>query len=137
MKHLNTPPRHAAGTVHSAINVTILAALQSNGPMSISQLNYTLRRVDGYSDDTDCSRLTAALLKLRQRRQTHRVDTPRGTFWAFGPQPAAELPAVPVGLTPPRQVNVMHGPVYRPGAGPTLRPGALDYKAIARRGHAC
>jgi len=123
--------------VHSAINVALLAALKSRGPMSLHELHYALRRVDGYSDDIACSRLTAALLKLRQRHQTHRVETPRGTRWAAGPAPAGAPPAAPAGRTPPRQVNVMFGPVYVPGAGPTLRPGAMDFKAIARRGHAC
>lgn len=137
MKPLNTPPRFAAGKVYSTININILAALKSHGSMSRQELNYALRRVDGYVDDADLTRLSSALAKLRQRHQVHRVETPRGTRWAAGPAPAAVPHTVRAGLTPARQVDLMHGPVYVPGAGPVLRPGALDFKSIARRGHAC
>lgn len=136
MNYLNTPPRCAAGEVRSPLNVALLAALQNHGAMSLHELNYALRHVDGYSDDVDCTRLNAALLKLRQRNKVHRVPTPAGIRWAGGPAPDAHVATRPA-LTPPRRMDVMFGPVYVPGPGPTLRPGALDYKSIARRGHAC
>ncbi|BEU96583.1 hypothetical protein ACDW_22880 [Acidovorax sp. DW039] len=40
-------------------------------------------------------------------------------------------------LALPPQINVMHGPVYRPEPSPVLRPGALDYQRIASRGYRC
>lgn len=45
----------------------------------------------------------------------------------------AQLPNVAL----PPQINVMHGPVYRPEPAPVLRPGALDYQRIASRGYRC
>lgn len=54
--------------------------------------------------------------------------------WHPGPRPAPQgLP----GVAPPRQVQVMFGPVYVPPRAPALRPGAMDFKACASRGHAC
>ena len=47
------------------------------------------------------------------------------------------LPAPPANVAPPRQVQVMFGPVYVPPRGPALRAGALDHQACASRGHAC
>lgn len=52
--------------------------------------------------------------------------------------PKPDLQAYYQGIvTPPRQYDVMFGPVYVPPRSVCPRAGALDYKAIARRGHAC
>lgn len=56
------------------------------------------------------------------------------------PEAAKTLPPPPpyVGqIVPPRRVDVMFGPVYQPKPAACHRPGAMDFKGIARRGHAC
>ena len=39
--------------------------------------------------------------------------------------------------TPPRQYDVMRGPVYRPASSPAPRAGSLDFKRIASHGYGC
>lgn len=54
--------------------------------------------------------------------------------------PAEDAPSLPawVGqLVQPAQYDVMHGPVYRPGPEPALRPGALDHLRYRSLGHSC
>lgn len=51
--------------------------------------------------------------------------------------PAKAPPPPPANVAPPRQVQVMFGPLYVPPRAPALRPGALDFKACASRGHRC
>lgn len=64
--------------------------------------------------------------------QNQRVGRPVGS--PNKPKPvSAPLPNVAL----PQQINVMHGPVYRPEPSPVLRPGALDYRRIASRGYRC
>jgi hypothetical protein len=43
---------------------------------------------------------------------------------------------IPV-TTPAPTYNTMDAPPYVPGPGPVLRPGAMDYKRYATRGHRC
>jgi len=38
---------------------------------------------------------------------------------------------------PPRQNDVMHGPVYTPGPPPVQRPGALRFMEIKSHGYRC
>ena len=40
-------------------------------------------------------------------------------------------------LVPPREVDVMRGPVYSPGSGPVLRLGANVFLSIKSRGYGC
>lgn len=40
-------------------------------------------------------------------------------------------------VTPPRQVNVMHGGLYRPAPDACNRPGGMQFMAIASRGVRC
>jgi len=40
-------------------------------------------------------------------------------------------------VTPPRQYDAMHGDAYVHVLQPPIRPGALDYKCHASRGHQC
>lgn len=54
--------------------------------------------------------------------------------WYPGARPA---PQGLLGVVPPRRVQVMLGPVYVPPSVPAQRPGAMDFKACASRGHPC
>ncbi|HMS05365.1 MAG TPA: hypothetical protein PKD73_06180 [Burkholderiaceae bacterium] len=40
-------------------------------------------------------------------------------------------------VVPPRQIDVMHGPVYRPAPWAPARTGALDHMDVASRGALC
>ena len=40
-------------------------------------------------------------------------------------------------LVPPRQVNWLHSPVYRPGPAGHVRHGALDFMQLASHGNRC
>lgn len=72
------------------------------------------------------------------------VDTPRKSGKANKAAASAQdeeaeepLPRYVGAIVPPRQVDVMHSPVYVPKPGPSLRPGAMDFKNCGSRGHAC
>jgi hypothetical protein len=43
---------------------------------------------------------------------------------------------IPITATPPAY-DAMHAPAYLPPAMTAMRPGALDYRAIASHGHRC
>lgn len=45
--------------------------------------------------------------------------------------------AAPLPVVPPRQMDLMHGPIYRPTVNPVARPGALDATRIASHGVRC
>lgn len=78
--------------------------------------------------------LRANLNYLAKKDQLHYSGEREHKRWHPGPRPAPQgLP----GVAPPRQVQVMFGPVYMPPRAPALRPGALDFKACASRGQRC
>ena len=61
-----------------------------------------------------------------------------------GAQPAPKVRRVPAGKeadcglpTPPRQYDVMFGPVYRPGPSPALRAGSQDFRQLRSHGYGC
>lgn len=43
----------------------------------------------------------------------------------------------PFAVAAPRQVQVMKSPAWVPPASSVARPGAMDFKSCASRGHAC
>jgi hypothetical protein len=51
--------------------------------------------------------------------------------------PAAAHPSECGLPTPPRQHDVMRGPVYQPAASAAPRAGSLDFKRIASHGYGC
>lgn len=67
-----------------------------------------------------------ALYHLQTQRHVHAVvKTCDGVrHWYLGARPEAKRPA---GVVPPRQMDVMHGPLYQPGPPAPTRPGAMDY----------
>lgn len=136
MNDLNKP-RFAAGEVHSAVNVAILAHLKKIGPSAITEIDQVLWRVDGYHDDSALTRLSRALAKLRQKRLVHRIDGGEDDLWLEGPPPLGTGADRAGYVAAPRQVNVMHGPVYAPAAHLPRRPGALDFQAVRSHGVRC
>lgn len=53
------------------------------------------------------------------------------------PRPRPTPAATPEVRVPPRQVDVMHGPLYRSGASFVMRPGAQDFLGWPSRGTRC
>ena len=51
--------------------------------------------------------------------------------------PIANSPPAAVSLVPPRQVNWLHGPIYRPSPAGHIRHGALDFMQLASHGNRC
>jgi hypothetical protein len=134
---LDTKPRFAAGTVHSAVNGAILAYLKTYGPTPIEELDQALMNVDGFDDDSACTRLKRTLHKLRQKRLVHCQDAAGQVRWAAGPPALLQDGCSYSDGVPPRQFDVMRAPVYKPGSGPALRPRALDFQAIPSHGCRC
>lgn len=134
MKTLNKP-RYAAGTVHSGINESIMSALQKNKLMTEVEIDQSLVHVPEYLGGGNLKRLRAFLRHLQVRNLIHSVETAIGRKWAAGRAPVVK-PEGPA-ITPARMVNVMHGPIYVPRPMGSTRPGAMDYKSLPSRGHAC
>jgi hypothetical protein len=131
-------PRFAEGTVRSAVNCAILAYLKTYGPALVPDIDQALMNVDGFDDDSDCTRLKRALHKLRLKRLAHcQQDADGQERWAAGPPASRQECSSCTDGVPPRQFDVMRAPVYKPGSGPALRPGALDFRAIPSHGFRC
>lgn len=127
----------------SVTSLAIINFVAKTGPCGFEQLAEIFEE-HGTEESRD--KFRRQLNHLRDSGRLKAAGTGRRRTWALGPlpygpgQPRQRTPAPPryVGpIVPPRRVDVMFGPVYRPGPGPALRPGALDFKSIARRGHAC
>jgi hypothetical protein len=136
---LDVKPRFAKGTVHSAVNGAILAYLKTYGPSLVVDIDQALMSVDGFDDDSDCTRLKRKLYKLCEKRLVHcQQDEAGQQLWIDGSPPFAKEGAYRAfDGVPPRQFDVMRAPVWQPGRGPVLRPGALDFKAVPSQGVRC
>ena len=136
------------GSLRSPITQAIVAHLKANGPTRLAELDLALCRVDGWSSQTDPAKLQRVLNKLRESKHVHRVLRDDEMLWAPGPHPqdvdqnAERIASAPAQAhcpptVLPAQYDRMHGPLYVPDAGPTLRPGALAFKACASFGQRC
>jgi hypothetical protein len=87
-------------------------------------------------------RVWAARADAPQRLRAQRAaQAPAKTRPQAAPQPEPLTDVVPLAtplpVVPPRQLDVMHGPTYRPAPSHVARPGALDAARIASHGTLC
>lgn len=142
MNPLNTKP-------NPSLNRAIVAYLRTAGPCSAATLMGVFCKGGAEARRSFRKRLryladAGALVTHGSWRLRVFEAGPPDAHIPGGPRPprtasaaANSLPAPPANVAPPRQVQVMFGPVYVPPRGPALRAGALDHQACASRGHAC
>lgn len=130
------------GAVTSPTRRAILQHLQMHGECSDEQMHEafkdftTWRLSDAHKAPQNTTWLGSHLRHLRAVGHIQRRKTADGQiFWAIGteaksgPAEVAEPDDLePVQVVGPRQVNVMHGPLYVPSTGAPVRPGAMDFR---------
>ena len=153
MKPIDHMPK---GSLRSPYTQAAVNHLRTHGPCTLEQLHTVIHQVGNWaveSRDTKCGSLTRALRllhKLREGAHVHRVLRDDAMLWVHGPQPKTAAPVTDAEAQPdidsrpevlavvqPAHFDRMHGPLYVPDAGPTLRPGALAFKACASYGQRC
>jgi hypothetical protein len=143
-----TPPAPATGRLYhtqSQLNQDILAHVAKYQPCGFGEL-YDLFG-DVQTDNKTKERFRSRLNYLAESGQLQAKGTAGHRRWslpadedesdlieAFDPAPMPAWLSAPV---PSPKNDVMNGPLYVPGAGPVLRPGALDFKRCASRGDRC
>ena len=133
--------RTPKGAITSPTRRAILQHLQMHGERSIEQLNesfkgFTTWRINGRHElPSDMRWLDSHLRHLRAIGHiSRRIDDAGQIYWkvgtdvSTGPDDISEPEEAHRGeVVAPRQVNLMHGPVYEPKAFVPARPGAMDY----------
>lgn len=130
MKPLPIQPQHGKGDLQNPAKRAALEFVRANPGCALSQI------FEHVTATVDISRELLYYYLTRMAGRDHLHTTGERLHVRYYPgrrPPAAPLP----GVAPPRQVQVMYGPTYVPPRAPALRPGALDFKACASRGHAC
>lgn len=145
MSRLTTTPVFAAGEVHSPLRLGILSHLKAKSPSSIFDIQEGWASMEGIGARPAINAISGALYRLRGYGLVYRtISESGGIQWFYGSEPevAVEMPAAPVVespgvVVPPRQFDIMRAPVYQPGPGPALRPGALDFQRYPSVGVRC
>jgi hypothetical protein len=130
MKPLPNQPLNAKGDLQNPLKRAALEFVRAHPGCAFRQIDEHVRPLHTGTPEN----LYYHLTKMAGRDLLHTTGARPHVRYYPGARPAP--PPLP-GVAPPRQVQVMFGPVYVPPAAPTLRPGALDHKACASRGHAC
>lgn len=121
------------GTLVSPVRKAIVAYLRdgerTSGEILQLLLDRNLATNDGLARNPYW--LQNHMAKLREEKHVDkRINDAQQLVWFLG---AVEAPAQPAAtsnaqaVAAPRQVNVMHGPVYVPPTAAPARAGALDY----------
>lgn len=134
--------RTPKGAVTSPTRRAILQHLQMNGEQSTEQLheafkNFTTWRISAaHEPPKNMGWLDGHLRHLRSAGHlSRRIDEAVGkVFWKIGSDAVAVQEVEPdlddercAETVAPRQVNLMHGPVYAPPVSAPARPGAMDF----------
>lgn len=130
MKPLPQQPLIAKGSLLHPVRRAALEFVRANPGCTLAQVHGHIRPLH----DDSRENLYYHLARMASCHLLHTTGARPHVRYYPGPRPApAPLPNV----APPRQVQVMFGPLYVPPPAAALRAGALDFKACASRGHAC
>lgn len=125
------------GAVLSPTRRAILQYLQMHGECSRETLQEAMKgfrtwRITSGSEPVPNSQwMSGHLMSLRAAGHIRRRIVEGVALWSIGTEPVEMVELVPStdlapppGVATPRQVDVMFGPVYVPGASASTRPGA-------------
>ena len=130
MKPLPIQPQHGKGDLQNPMRRAALEFVRAHPGCSFRQIEEAVRHLNTGTPEN----LYYHLTRMGGKDLLHTTGERPHVRYYPGRRPAP--PPLP-GVAPARQVQVMYGPTYVPPRAPALRPGALDFKACASRGHSC
>lgn len=131
------------GTLDSPYTRAAVSHLRKHGPCTLEQLDTMIQRVGNWVADGKTVvalskvRMSRMLHNLREVGHVHRVLRDDCMLWVYGPQPKAKGEPDVLAVVQAPRFDLMRAPLYVPDAGPTLRPGALNFKACPSVGARC
>lgn len=130
MKPLPNKPLIARGEIQNPLRRAALEFVRAHPGCTLAQVQAATEHLPGGSGPN----LRSQLNQLAAKDLLHFSGERFNKRWYPGARPP---PQGLLGVVPPRRVQVMFGPVYVPPSVPAQRPGAMDFKACASRGHPC
>ena len=117
----------------SRANLALLRHIEDQQPCNRAELLDVLNKVV----PSTFHGLGRRLSRLHVAGYIHSRNQGAGELWSLGPAVEEEPPIVNANVATPRQVDLMHGPVYTPPPPTEPRAGSLDYKRCPSRGVRC
>lgn len=136
-KPKNQPVMPLGQQINADIVAYVAKANSRGWSPTFSELHLSFGQSNDGSDSTNVFRTRLQHLVQKRRLQALGTGALREFSLCFKDDDALVHLCKDNNIVPPRQFDVMHGPLYTPDATPPARAHSLDFKRIPSRGHCC